>query len=217
MFVSYSVSRAVNPMIHNYFVKWKYFPKNSARIQQASTSHFSTFKPDMHLLFSIFWLCSDVNGCARCCFTSKTNWIKEQLVKRWYLICSHVITGGCWYTACSYTPSNNSLAVVVAKCWRDFQWLYHSFTVPLSTDCGLFKFGLLFLSSWLLLMRVLAAVSSAQVEQGAEADHPAGWRQGAWEQSPLLASNYVLGDLPAAPHKASPFPCFLQTLAIAES
>lgn len=135
----------------------------------------------------------------------------------WYAV---VIAGGCWYTACSYTSSNNSLVVVVAKCGfarRDFQGFHHFFAVSLSTDCSLLKFRLLFLSSWLMLTEYWQPVSSAQVEQGAEVDHPAVWRQGAWEQSTPLGSNCVLGDLPAAPHKASPFPCFLQTLAIAES
>lgn len=53
--------------------------------------------------------------------------------------------------------------------------------------------------------------------QGAEADHPAVWRQGVWEHGSQLGSNYVLGDLPATPHEASSFPGFLQNLARAES
>lgn len=85
---------------------------------------------------------------------------KTSLVKRLNLICSHVIAGGWWYAVWSYTSSNNSLVVVVAKysfARRDFQWLYHSFTVSLSTDCSLFKFGLLFSRSWLMLTGILAA------------------------------------------------------------
>lgn len=71
-----------------------------------------------------------------------------------------MIAGGCWYTACSYTSSNNSLVVVVAKCGfarRDFQGFHHFFAVSLSTDCSLLKFRLLFLSSWLMLTGILAA------------------------------------------------------------
>lgn len=85
---------------------------------------------------------------------------ETSLVKRQYLICSHVLAGGCWYTTCSYTSSNNSQVAVFAKygfARRDFQWLYHSFTVSLPTDCSLFEFGQLFLSSWLMLTRILAA------------------------------------------------------------
>lgn len=92
----------------------------------------------------------------------------------------HLIAGGCWYTTCSYTSSNNSQVVVVANCGfarRDFQWLYHSFTVSLSTDCSLFKFGLLCWSSWLMLTGILAAWLVSSSGTGCCSDHPAVWRQ----------------------------------------
>lgn len=205
MFLSYSVSSTVNPVILE------------------DSSHFSTSKADVHLHY-LCCFCFVGNGCAMCCFHpgKKMNQKTQQtlLTARQHLRCCTPCslwqqqTDGACHALMHLQISSSSCCKM--SLLRDALCDWGFTASPLTAACWGLSCCFWAACCW-CWYECWLPLAWAGAGQGAEADHPAVWRQGVWEHSSQLGSDYVLGDLPATPHEASSFPGFLQNLARAES